>query len=529
MTSTNQLLKETNTIRQSIVDFRKIHVKKDDKNPIIRILDKRNPNYKYEDCPAVNSFLEDKHQLKIILGPYGSGKTSAICQRLLWNAVNMPKCKDGVRKYTVALIRNTYGELCSTTFKSWMHWSKGLPLIKKQMRPLWEYQYQFNDEEGKIELNVLFLALDREDDREKLGSLELTDAFINEIQFIPEGIINHLQSRVGRYPSLSDFDNPEFLYDWYIYADTNPPDDEHWIAKKDRELETISSEITKIYHQPPGLIEIEKEGKKQWITNLKADNLKNLRTTYYIEMIEKGLEHLKVFALGFYGLLKRGKLVYPEYNDQLHCVDSLNFDKNLPILIAFDHGLTPAALLSQRKLNGQILIIKEFTTERCGTRAFVRDIVLPWLRANLDGYTIYSIGDPSGEPAANKQRLGLSSHEILKEEGLETFAAKTNAIEPRIEAVRTNLIKLLNTTPAQPAILISQQGCPILRQAIAKYYIYRKMMVIGEEKYKEVPDKSHPWSDIMDDLQYICCEYGGIGIRWTEEKPELSKNYAQER
>ena len=53
----------------------------------------------------------------------------------------------------------------------------------------------------KGDIDVLFLALDREEDVRKLLSLELTGAWINEAREIPKAIVDTLTGRVGRYPA----------------------------------------------------------------------------------------------------------------------------------------------------------------------------------------------------------------------------------------------------------------------------------------------------------------------------------------
>ena len=75
-----------------------------------------------------------------------------------------------------------------------------------------------------MELEVIFLALDRPEDVKKLLSLELTGVWINEAREIPKSIVDACTMRVGRIPSMRD-GGPT----WYgVIADTNPPDTDHW-------------------------------------------------------------------------------------------------------------------------------------------------------------------------------------------------------------------------------------------------------------------------------------------------------------
>ena len=73
-------------------------------------------------------------------------------------------------------------------------------------------------------MEVLFLALDRPDDIEKLLSLELTGVWINEAREVAKAIVDGATMRVGRFPSMKD-GGPT----WYgVIADTNAPDEDHW-------------------------------------------------------------------------------------------------------------------------------------------------------------------------------------------------------------------------------------------------------------------------------------------------------------
>jgi hypothetical protein len=54
----------------------------------------------------------------------------------------------------------------------------------------------------------------------------------------------------------------------------------------------------------------------------------------------------------------------------------------------------------------------------------------------------------------------------------------------------------------------------MLRKGFMGKYCYKRIQVIGDEKYRDVPDKTHPFSDIQDCLQYICYE---INYQQTKE------------
>ena len=110
------------------------------------------------------SFADSNHFVNLVIGPYGSGKSTMCVQRIVRSACNMPRWFNGRRRARWAVVRNTSGELVSTTLQTWLTWFGGLGDIKKRQKPLLTYEHVFNDGNGIIELDLIFIALDRPDD-----------------------------------------------------------------------------------------------------------------------------------------------------------------------------------------------------------------------------------------------------------------------------------------------------------------------------------------------------------------------------
>lgn len=274
----------------------------------------------------------DDNFVRVMFGPYGSGKTTWALNEIVRRACAMPVWSNGRRKSRWAIVRNTSGELHSTTLQSWLLWFGELGDIHKRQKPLLTYEHTFNDGQGVVELELIFLALDREEDLRKIKSLEVTGAYINELSEVPQGALSHFKGRVNhRYPSRHFCDRP---YWSGIIADTNPPDIDHWIYK-DFELKSLES--YRLFKQPPGLI---KDSDGNWQRNPDADNANNLAPDYYTKLAEGQTEDfVKVFCLGEYGSVGFGKKVYPEYNDDLHSVDDIKAIQGDPIHLGWDFGL----------------------------------------------------------------------------------------------------------------------------------------------------------------------------------------------
>ena len=91
----------------------------------------------------------------------------------------------------------------------------------------WSVPYTHHIKRNDLDLEVIFLALDRPEDVKKLLSLELTGIWINEAREIPKSIVDACTMRVGRYPSMR-----EGGASWSgVICDTETaPEEDHWWA-----------------------------------------------------------------------------------------------------------------------------------------------------------------------------------------------------------------------------------------------------------------------------------------------------------
>ncbi len=468
----------------------------------------------YIPSPTGKRFHDDSSFIRLVIGPYGSGKSTMCVHEIVRRACEMPAWSSGRRKSRWAIVRNTSGELSSTTLQTWLAWFADLGDITKRQKPLMTYEHTFNDGNGIVELELIFIALDREDDVRKIKSLEVTGAYLNELSEIPQGALSHFKGRVNhRYPSRAFCGEP---YWSGIIADTNPPDTDHWIYK---DFEEKQIEDYRIFHQPPGLL---KNDDGIWVRNAEADNADNLSPDYYTKLASGQTEEfVKVFCLGEYGLVGFGKKVYPEYNDDLHSVDDIEAMQGEPIDLAWDFGLTPRCVVSQLSPRGQLRVLKEYTIENMGIRTFAETIVLPSLARD---FPYCKIGLSDADPAGMKGdeiMAELSCIGELNALGIKTNPASTNAIAQRIAAVRYFLNLMID---GKPGFVLSRKGCPGLRRGFTKDYVYKRIAVAGEERYRDVPDKNES-SHSQDALQYRALRYASSSIIQDKGKPPAVDMY----
>lgn len=289
-------------------------------------------NMLYIPPPTAKEFHNDDSFVRLIMGPYGSGKTTTCIHEIVKRTCEMPAWKNGRRNARWAIVRNTSGELHSTTLRTWLSWFAELGAETHRSKPLLQYEHIFRDEYGVIELELIFLALDRPDDVKKIKSLEVTGVYLNEASELYSGVLSHFKGRLnGRYPSRAFCPEP---YWSGIIADTNPPDQDHWIYEQ---FVKSPTEGYKIFRQPPGLLKT-KSG--DWEPNPAAENIEHLSPDYYVKLASGQKEDfVKVFCNGEWGIVETGKRVFPEFNSDLHSKDALNPIEGLPLHLGFDFGL----------------------------------------------------------------------------------------------------------------------------------------------------------------------------------------------
>lgn len=388
----------------------------------------------------------------------------------------------GIRRVRGAATRSTYPELKSTTIKTFCDW---LPFM--QMR--WDVPISARGrlplEDGTIlDLEVLFIALDRPEETGKLRSLELTWAWPNEISEQAKEVIEMLTQRVGRYPPMK-YGGPTWSG---VFGDTNAPDSDHFFYKW---AEIERPQGYEFFKQPPGVLP-DGEG---WKVNPAAENLANLPPDYYERMIHgKRREWVKVFLANEYGTFVDGKPVYPEYTDDIHTSKKpLGVLEKLPIVVGLDYGRTPAAAFAQITPRGQFRIIDELYGWDIGVGAFAEDILKPHIAMHYPKANVIFVGDPAGLAKESDER---SAFDVLAAHGVLAVPAHTNRLLGRLEAVRHYLGRMVD---GQPALTVDPK-CERIRKGFLGKYHYKRVQV-GFERFKDLPEKDEA-SHVADAVQY---------------------------
>jgi hypothetical protein len=420
-------------------------------------------------------------------------------------AQQMPADADGRRYSRFAIIRQSLKDAKATVLKDARSWFGSLADWKVSDSTLYiEY--------GDVYSEWPFIPLDEPDDVKRLLSLQLTGAYINECIETDLNLLPDIAGRLGRYPN-----NEYGACTWSgIWADTNAPIMNtpwaNFIEKPPFGWQ--------VFHQPGGHTE-------------EAENLAHLNQTaetmrmpeddprriaqgrgYYDRLLSIGTpDYIRRYVWSMFGRDPSGAAVFAEsFSYDFHTVDELLPVYSRIILVGQDFGRNPWSLICQLDYPGRLMCLEEVpgrgpTGENIGLEQHVKQNLIPCLmQERYIGRPIVLIGDPSG--MAKDNLFEINAFDLLKRMGLQAQPAPTNDIDPRIRAVESWLIRQIG---GKAALVIDRQRCPTLIAGLNGQYKFEiDRDNSGGVYQKTTPEKLHPWSDVVDDLQYVSLVAGNM-------------------
>lgn len=456
--------------------------------------------------PVGHAFLQDRAMFPLIMGPVGSAKTTMCIARAINATLWQEPGADGVRRSRGVIIRDTYPNLHETTIPSWQQWlPKEIGNWSGDSPPSHRLSFSVN-RPGDVQIEAVFMAIGDKRVEDVLRGSEWTWFYLNEADrlssLVPQFLLGRLRWR-----------HPQGGGGWYGgWADCNAPDTDNWVYKwfVDREaladLTELGIDVDKEikFHRQPG-------GRAPGAENLK--NLPNGVRYYHLQMIGASHDYVRRMIDNEFGAVRNGMPVWPEFTDSRHVApEDLEPVKGLPLLLAADAGLTPAALVGQIMPNGQIRVLDEVVIyieedqqlEKTGPRAFGRQL-RALLNSRYPGFEIGAAGcDPAGDKGTDGSREDLSWMQQVNQEAKLKFRpapCPNNSLAVRLEAVRRPLLR--NLEGNQPGLLISRR-CKMLRKAANSGYVYRRTALAGGDgRYANEPVKNQ-FSHVADALQYLC-------------------------
>ena len=468
----------------------------------------------YTPSPSVEPFLTSDKFQNFIVGPVGSTKTTASIVKIAYEASRMSPCRDGIRRSRCVVVRNTRQMLWDTTIPDFLKW-----FPNGDAGILYKTDSKFLLKLDGVECEVLFRGLDDADDVRRLLSLQLSFGMLDEFREINPDVFNQLTSRLGRYPDgMMVPHRPEWGYDdkgnpiqgcvdddgrqmKKVWGATNPPDrDTFW-----EQYLSDPEDNCHVTIQPSGL-------------SPEADWVQHLPSGYYEDIIVgKTEEWIDVYVHGKWGKSLAGMPVFRCFDRDIHVAKTPLIVQASTLIVGVDAGLNPTAVITQPTYNGRVLVHKAITGTDTGMGAlrFIREKLKPTLAAEFAGKQAMIVIDPAAFQRAQTDERTVA--DIYKAEGFMVKPALTNTLAARLAVVESYMTR---TVEGQSALLINQSETELIKALAGKY----RYKINTKGVQDDVPEKSHPWSDYADGLQYACLQHDGgaaYGMAVTTARREI--------
>lgn len=456
---------------------------------------------KYIPLPTFRSFHASAAQMRAVVGPVGSGKTTAatweVCHFLPFFLATQYK----IKKTRWAVVRNTMSELKDTTQKTLFEWFDWGSYREQGKEGNYTYILKY-PQLGGIEVEILFRSCDIEKHVRQFKSLELTGYWIDESIEVKEAVKRMLKNRIGRYPRKCPVR--------FGIETTNPPDVEHPLYSQ-----------FKWDTPPPGpLSKGEPLKKHAGFWQPPRENEENLRAGYYDDLINDYKDNpdwIAMYVEGKPGVMQTGKLVYNNFKRDHHVARETLIWSTKELIRGWDNtGNCPAAIVLQVPTAGTMHVLKEFHTEREGIVDFTERVNTECNLLFPDAtYTDYA--DPAGNAEFSKKEGGFTSNARLMNEacGISVIPSEQN-FTARTQAVEKQLLKIDG--------LLIDPACIRLINGFLGGYCYAEVGNTGI--YAKEPIKNK-FSHVHDALQYALVKLlsGQSKTMTTEEIKRLEAKW----
>jgi hypothetical protein len=456
----------------------------------------------YTPDPVAKQFIKDYQPGKLfanwIVGPYGSGKTTAIFFKLIRMAALQTPSPDGVRRVRAVVVRNTMPQLIDTTISSWFYWFKDGEAGK------WEAtNKKFTLRFGDVSCEVLFRALDTEDDIARVLSLETTFVLVDEFVQIPKKIIEALEARCGRYPSAKDGG----ATNWGMWGSSNTDTEDSWWFEalgnarpytedaqafqgrmNEMIIQTGKTDLNPnwtYYHQPSGF-------------DANAENIKYLPggAAYYENMAKgKSDAWINQYINAEWGYTTAGLPVITTFRPEIHVAKGpIAYRPGLKLIAGYDPGMSSAMIFMQCDKFGRLSVLEELVTRDYGTVRLITDRVKPLLKTRFPNADFVISPDPAANQRAQKDERTVVDE--IKKHYKVKIPTDNNQLPGRISAIEHYTTRLTENGAA----LQIDPSCKQLIRALRAGWRYN---IPAKGEAKEVPLKN--WaSHVADAFSYGC-------------------------
>ncbi len=458
----------------------------------------------YKPPPTIEQFIVDYTPGALfydwVVGPVGSGKTTGLFFKLVYLASLQSPSSDGIRRSRAVIVRNTMPQLKDTTIVSWSYWFKEGEAGEWNLTDR-KFMLRFGD----VECEVLFRPLDTPDDVQRVLSLEVSFAILDEFVQIRKEIVEALSARLGRY-KFPDGTKPTI---WGMWGSSNPSTEDNWWYDYLHDPDTC--ETIDLTRDDPDVLRarrvmsddtrnvryfIQPSGQRPEAENL--ENLPGGREYYTNQMKGKSETWVKQFVDAEWGYSVSGKPVVNTFKPELHIAKKrLVYNPLLPLIAGVDPGLAGSAFIfGQQDLHGRLNVLGECVQSGYGAERLVAEVVKPYMRRRFPQANLILAPDPA---AANRSQNDEKQVVQTLRKHYPVSIESNNRLPLRLNAIEHFTTRLVDSGAA---FQIDPWECPITVRALKGGWRWeineKKSMISGDAPEKNA--YSHPG----DALGYLC-------------------------
>lgn len=352
------------------------------------------------------------------------------------------------------------------------------------------YTLKFND----VHAEWMFRSLDTPEDIQRLLSLQLTGFFGEEVREMPLKLMLEAQTRLRRFPRRQD------VADYWsgMICATNPPEiDSEWYK--------LMEHLPQVDDEPDSIVPVAMF-KQPSAMSPEAENLEYLHPDYYKDLMKgKSEDWINTNIHNLYSKSQFGKPVYEKsFQYDRRVKKNLPIDPFLPVVVGVDAARNPAMVFMQLGRDGKLRKLREAVGSDMSMKTFIAQKLTPVVKNYFPSNPLVFIGDPSwirqGDGDDNSSKKELKKHFVtgMPDSGNAVKCASTNDPTARINALDE---PFRNWWPdGEPGVEYDEE-CKVLVASLRSKYRYTRQKTT-DGKYRDAPDKTHPWSDVADADQY---------------------------
>ncbi|MBL4693521.1 MAG: hypothetical protein JKY92_09365, partial [Magnetovibrio sp.] len=456
---------------------------------------------------VTQAFVLSPALTKFLMGPLGGGKTTT-CIFARLTAATMapvaihPATRKKTRMCRWLVVRDTFRSVEKSVLETWKaSFPKGFPgssWAGGNDRPV-THILRFIGKDGiPLEVITEFVGIGDQKLEVLMRGREYSGVWLNEADTMVKGVLDDAEQRVGRYPSRTILVDPEAARMKVVLGDLNAPTVDNWVYEVFIKRPTPD----RVFFQQPGALEPD------------AENLFALEDDYYSRIIDNQDQwFVDRMVNNKFGYSRGGKPVHPAFVPTRHIArQTIKFNARRQLVIGADvstNTLNCAAVFIQVNENGGACAIDEIVPGHgVGPARFGEAVKNRLNERYSDARLVKFYADPASEQGGDKEGGQLAALDILRailEIPILIPGGGSNELAMRLEAVNTELRGYLEPNSH---FQLSKDRCPILLEAFLAKYRFRKLSDAASNEFEDKPEKSHPWSDVMDGLQY-----GLVGLR----------------